>query len=307
MPKPESLTFPSFNKIEDQLLLAAFGCIILSFYFGLQPGLLFAVLWAGTGIVAFLFIYFAFPNMWPYGLLLYAIYAISAFGVILPVFWYDRLMFFGISIPILIGIFLILAAFYVAFYIVQNVKKTRDAAATKESYLPLGFWSISVLLFVIFSALSIFSWALWANSGGGEIQFYFVLEPLIALILIYILWLPDRGLDWGGEGLPQPPATKFIVKKSKALKKKVAKVRNICPECGSKLKLEKKACPSCNNAQKFGWCVTSEAYVLPCSHCGSMTLYGKEKCQECGKRLSETVECNNCGKSFPVRDWAAQT
>ena len=69
----------------------------------------------------------------------------------------------------------------------------------------------------------------------------------------------------------------------------------------------KKVCPSCNSTKNFGWCVKSEAYVLPCSNCGSMALYGKETCDKCSKVLSDSVVCNNCNEAFPVKEWMAQT
>ncbi len=304
MARFEGVEFLSLGKTEDRFLLIAFACLILSLYFGLMPGLVFMILWAAVGIVALICIYFAFPNMWPYCLLLYAAYGISAFGVILLVFWYNVIKFLGISIPVLIGIFFIASAFYIAFYIVKNVKKTRDVSASKRNYLPLGFWSISVMLFPLFSILSIFSWSNWVDSG--ELQFYLILEPLIAILLIYILWLPDRNIDWSLEHLPEPPVKKLIAKQSKFIKEKVTKVKNICPECGSKLKIEKKSCPSCNNTQTFGWCMTSEAYVLPCPHCGSMAMYGKEKCDKCGKSLTDNVTCNSCKKAFNIKEWIAQ-
>ncbi len=307
MDEDESVGFLSLDKTEDQLVIATFFCVLLSFYFGLQPGLLNAVLWAAIGGGAVLCIYFAFPNMWPYSLLLYASYGISAFGIILLFFWNDSFKISEISIPIIIGVFLIGAAGFIAFHIVQSIKKVRDAVSKEDRYVPLGFWSISVFLFVIFSVLSILGWAIWVNSDGGEIQLYFVLEPLIAFLLVYILWLPDRGLDWSIKDLPESPATKYITKKSKVIKGKVAKVRNVCPECGLKLKVEKKACPSCENTQNFGWCVKSEAYVLPCSNCGEMALYGKEKCGVCSEALSDKITCNACEKAFPVKEWITRT
>ena len=305
MAKQETVGLPSLEKTEDQIVLAAFVCIILSLYFGLQSWSFSEVLWAGSGIAALVCIYFAFPNMWPYGILLYAIYGICAFGVILLIFWYDAVEFIGISLSILVGIFLIASSFYIVFFIIKQVKNTRDSSSKKENYLPLGFWSISVILFAVLSVLSILSWSFWVNSG--QLQFYLLLEPLIAFLLIYILWIPDRNIDWSEESKPQLPATRFISGKSRALKEKVLKVKNVCPECGSKLKIEKKTCPSCNNLQTFGWCVTSEAYVLPCSHCQEMALYGKEKCDKCGKALSDSVVCNECKSTFPIKEWVAQT
>lgn len=307
METPNDGKFLSLDKLEDQLIIAAFVCLFLSLYFGLQPWPLSSVLWAGLGVGAFICMYFAFSHMWPYGLLLCVAYAISAFGVILPVFWSTRVMLFDekISVPVLVGIFLILAAFYIAFYVIQYVKKTRDAQSKEGEYLPLGFWSISVVLFVLFSLLSIYGWTIWVNSHEKNLQYYLILEPVITLLLIYILWYPDRNLDWSIEKLPEAPAAKYFVTKSKVLKEKVAKVRNVCPECGLKLKKEKKTCPSCDNTQVFGWCMKSEAYALPCTHCGAMNLHGKEKCGECGKELTDSVACSMCKKSFSIKEWKA--
>lgn len=305
MAEKEGVGFLSLNKKEDQFVLIAFVCVLLSFYFGLQPGLLFVVLWVGFGVAALLFIYFAFPNMWPFGILLYIVYGISAFGVIFIRFWTDAVKIFGISVPMLVGVFFIATAFYIAFYIIRNIKKARDASTEKGDHPPLGIWSVSVMLFFLFSVLSIISWSSWVDTG--ELQLYLILEPLLAILLVYILWLPDRNIHWSVKPLPKSPATVFIADKSKTLREKVTKVRNVCPECGSKLKLEKKTCPSCDNTQTFGWCLTSEAYVLPCSSCGKMALYGKEKCGQCGKMLSDSISCNACGKTFPVKEWVAKT
>jgi hypothetical protein len=307
MEEQKSPQFLSLDKTEDQLVVATFLLVMASFYFGLQGNILFALLWAGCGIGAIICIYLAFPNMWPYALLLYASYGILTFALIFMIFWYDSVTFSGISIPIMVGIFLLAAAFYLAFHVVQHIKKARDAMAAQEKYLPLGFWIISVMLFIVFSVLSILGWALWANSGGGELLIYLVFEPVIAILLVYILWLPDRNINWAIEELPKSPATEFIEDKSRVLKVKVARVRNECPECGLKLKREKKACPSCDNIQTFGWCVRSEGYVLPCSHCSNMTLYGRGKCIKCEKELSDSIVCNSCSKSFPIREWVAQT
>jgi hypothetical protein len=301
----ETVGFPSLEKTEDQLVLATFVCIFLSLYFGFQSWALSSVLWVIFGAAALVCMYFAFPNMWINGLLLYAIYGICAFGVILLVFWFDAVNYFGISFSIIAGVFLIASSFYIVFYIIKQVKNTRDSSTDKKSYLSLGFWSIGVILFPILSVLSILSWSLWVDSG--QLQFYLILELLIAINLIYILWLPDRNMDWGAKEPLQLPTKRFIAGGSKALKGKVLKIKNVCPECGSKLRLEKKTCPSCQNVQTFGWCVTSEAYVLPCSHCQEMALYGKENCDKCGKALSDEVVCNECKSTFPIKEWVAQT
>jgi hypothetical protein len=307
MAEQESIGFLNLDKTEDQLVLAALACVIVSFYFGLQPGFTSTILWAGIGCGALVCIYFAFPNMWPYSILLYASYGISAFGVILLFLWYDAIRLFGISVPIPLGIFFIASGFYMAYHIVESIKKTRDRVAEEQQYVPLGFWSIAVMLFFVFSVLSIISWVIWANSGGAVIQLYMVLEIIIAFLLIYILWLPDRSMDWSVENLPESPATRFITRKSKVLAQKVSIARNICPECGLKLRIEKKVCPSCGGSQNLGWCVRSEAYVIPCAKCQSMALHGKEKCDECGEILSNNISCTNCGEGHPIKDWAAKT
>ena len=87
MAQPTRVQFLSLDKSEDQLVVAVFACVVLSFFFGLQAGLLPFVLWIALGIAALICIYFAFPHMWPYALLLYACYGISAFSIVLIVFW----------------------------------------------------------------------------------------------------------------------------------------------------------------------------------------------------------------------------
>jgi hypothetical protein len=297
----------SFEKREDQLIIGVFVCLLLSLIFGLQPGTEYAILWAALGGIALLLIYFAFPNTWTYSLLLYAIYAISAFGIIIVFFWGDQLLIGDVSIAVFVGAFLFGAALYMSYHIIQSIKKARDAQSKEAGYVPLGFWSIGVMLFFGFSFLSVLGWAFSVNSGGSGLQIYLVLEPIIALLLVYILWLPDRNIDWSIKDIPESPATKFITAKTDSVKQKVTKIRNICPECGLKLKIEKKTCPSCGKTQTFGWCVRSEAHVLPCANCGNMALYGKEKCDKCGKKLSEKVTCNSCQKEFQVKDWISES
>lgn len=304
----------SLDETEDQLAIGVFLCIIASLIFGLQPGPINAALWVLLGIIAFILIFFAFPNTWTYGVLLYSIYAISAFGVILLYHWAESFLIGGLSLSILVGLFFFIAAGYMTFHIIQSIKKTRDAQVQKDHYIPLGFWSIGVMLFTLFSFLSILSWCIYTTSGGPWIQMYIGFESTIALLLVYILWIPDRNIDWTQEKLPQSPMAQFISTKTQVVmdstqvvKDKVVRTKNICPECGMKLKIEKKTCPYCSNNQSFGWCVRSETYALSCANCGKMALLGRDKCPECGKILTEKVTCNSCKKESPIKDWAPVT
>jgi hypothetical protein len=302
------------DETEDQLAIGVFICIIASLIFGLQPGDINTALWGVFGIIAFILIFFAFPNTWTYGVLLYAIYAISAFGVILLYHWGGSYLIGGLSLTILAAMFFFLAAAYMTFHIIQSIKETRDAQIKQDNYLPLGFWSIGVMLFTFFSILSILSWSIYTSSGGPWIQMYIGFESTIALLIIYILWIPDRNVDWTQKDLPQSPAVQFISMKTQVvkdkttvMKDKVVKPKNICPECGMKLKIEKKTCPSCGNVQNFGWCVRSEAYALSCANCGKMALLGKETCPKCGKALADKITCNSCNKESAVKEWAPVT
>jgi hypothetical protein len=305
MDQPNKVQFLSLDKTEDQLVVAVFACVLLSFFFGLQDGLIPLVLWVALGAAALICIYFAFPHMWPYAMLLYACYGISAFSIVLIVFWYDALSINDVSLTVLLGAFLIFAAFYMAYHMINYIKKARDTLTEEDNYIPLGFWSLAVMLFVAISILSIISWSFWANENHSAIQAYVVFEPLLGLMLIYILWLPDRALDWSKKPVPESPATRFIVDKSKVITGSFTKSKTICPECGNNLRMEKKQCPSCSNPQTFGWCSTSETFVLPCAHCGTMNLYGKENCTKCKKRLSTGILCNKCDNASSLRDWAS--
>ena len=97
--------FLSLDKTEDQLVVGVYACILLSFFFGLQDGMIPLALWVLLGVAALICMYWAFPHMWPYALLLYACYGISAFSVILIAFWNDALKIWDISITMLLGIF----------------------------------------------------------------------------------------------------------------------------------------------------------------------------------------------------------
>ena len=289
-------------------MVAVYACILLSFFFGLQDGMIPLALWLVLGVAALICMYWAFPNMWPYALLLYACYGISAFSVILIFFWNDALKIGDVSITMLLGVFLIFAAFAMAFHMVQYIKKARDTLTEKDQYVPLGFWSLAVMLSVAISILSIVAWSFWANENSAAIQTYIVLEPVLGFMLTYILWLPDRALDWSKKPVPESPAARFIVDKSKAITGgitgSIVRPKGTCPQCGNKLIMEKKLCPSCNNTQTFGWCATSETFVLPCGHCGTMNLYGRDSCTKCKNRLSSGILCNNCDNASSLRDWA---
>jgi hypothetical protein len=304
----------TLDKTEDQLAIGVLICIIASLIFGLQSGELNAALWAVFGVVALVLIFFAFPNTWTYGVLLYAVYAITAFGVILLYHWGDSILYGGFSLSLPAGAFFFMAAGYITFHIIQSIKVTRDFHSKTHEYLPLGFWSIGVVLFMFFSFLAILSWSISIQNGGPWIPLYIFFEAGVAFLVVYILWLPDRNIDWTQKELPQSPAAQFIstktqvvMDKTKEVKDKVARTKNLCPECGMILKLEKKNCPSCGNTQSFGWCVRSEAYALPCANCGKMSLLGTEKCPECQKALRNWITCNSCNVESPVKDWAPVT
>ena len=70
---------------------------------------------------------------------------------------------------------MIFAGFYMAFHMIKYIKKARDTLTEKDDYIPLGFWSLAVMLFVAFSILSIISWSLWANENYAALQAYVVL------------------------------------------------------------------------------------------------------------------------------------
>jgi hypothetical protein len=300
----------TLDKTEDQLAIGVLICIIASLTFGLQQGELYIALWAIFGSMALILIFFAFPNTWTYGILLYAIYAITAFGVILLYHWGDSILYGGFSLSLPAGVFFFMASGYMTFHIIQSIKVTRDFHSKTHEYVPLGFWSIGVMLFTFFSFTSVLSWSVSTGSNGIWIPLYIFFEIAIAFLVVYILWIPDRNIDWTQKELPRSPAAQFIstktqivMDKTKEVKDMVVRTKNLCPECGMILKLEKKACPSCGITQKFGWCVRSEAYALPCSNCGKMSLLGTEKCPECQKALRNWITCNSCNLESPVKDW----
>jgi hypothetical protein len=298
-----------FRERKNQFAVGTFIFILISLFLGLQNGLIFTILWLATGILALLCIYFGFPNMWAYGVLIYVVYLLSAFGMILLIFWRDYTLMENFSLAIAGGIILLIVAFYVSVHIIGQVKKIRDITI-KEKYIPLGFWSLGVISFPFLPIISIWFWSLWAEGHEVWLASYVVVEIIISMLLIYLLWIPDRNLNWNVEFLPKSRATriieektKILAKKPKTLTKKVMRPRRACPECGLKLKLEKKTCPICNNVQSFGWCIKSEVYAIPCLNCGALNILGKEKCSKCKEPLIDEVKCKSCKENVKLRDW----
>jgi RNA polymerase subunit RPABC4/transcription elongation factor Spt4 len=131
-----------------------------------------------------------------------------------------------------------------------------------------------LILFFIFSNISLSDWARWIV-GKSNLVAYILAELAVILLLVYILWLPETKL-------------KYV---------------NICRLCNVHITFESLACPSCGSEKKVGYCAKGEHWLVECKSCKALTIYGKEKCWFCNKKISRKLECEFCNTAWSIRDW----
>jgi hypothetical protein len=223
-----------------------------------------------------------------------------------------------------IGIFFDLAALGIGVMLILRIKSIRDdiSGVTERPegfeldheamYIPLGIWSLAVLLFWFTSNLSVLYWYNWSVGSWGPGP-YLTAEVFLLFIAIYILWHPQNNFEWGVEStvLPVKPerlGMELIDRSQKILpklKKSVtfgAKPKERCPICGARASFERRACPNCGQPRLFSWCKVTENYIVTCPNCKEPTSYGKVGCIHCGKPIYQTIRCS-CGEESEISDW----
>jgi len=286
---------------------------------------------AGLG-GAFLCIY-AFPSVWRYLVYLGGIYIFMAGGAIAPLFGVRILtLFLGVSI--LLHCFGIL----IAYNLIKDFNLTRRAyhvAAAQDGqsapYVPMGLWSIGVVLFMVLTDVSMVGFSMWAQADR-PLYLYLVCEVLLVILMMYLLDVPERA--FGGKGRDFVPRvslsditrdTRKVVRRivtpgpkgEGVAKKAVAKLSQrpaaiprtlpvdatSCPACGADLRLDVRRCPECYKETNFAWCPASEHYIIACPSCGRPTVYGEPACRVCGKPVDIEYTCPTCRKSTPLNRW----
>ncbi|MEW5760520.1 MAG: hypothetical protein AB1779_07125 [Candidatus Thermoplasmatota archaeon] len=247
---------------------------ILSLIMGLMS---ITLLWFLFGVFAFICVYFAFPNTWKLCFWLALIYLFSIIGVV----FLTIENVFGIKkLPAsAIGLILEFVSFIIVFSLISEGRKLKSKA-------PLGFWSISVIIFYIFSNLSMYSWSMWYKNAVS-IGYYTFFEAFLIMLFFFILIAPED-----------------IYQKIEFRALEVSK--KICPICNYPLQIEKRKCPFCDFIETTGFCPKSEISTFPCPNCGEHTIYGKEKCSYCNATLQKNLFCRKCNRTSELWDWKKQ-
>jgi len=316
--KPSVVDF--FLDLQNQWIIGIIAFFILSMLFGMSFGYEadwpFTVGWIVCGVFTLIFITQAFPDVWNYSFWLVGIYGFSGAGL------FSILVFepqFGVIITVL-GVLAEITSIGLAFYLILHFKTLRDEVLGisggkfdsyelyKEGrYVPLGFWSLSIMAFWLITNISIWGWFLWAT-GDGSITVYIVMELLILFLGLYILWMPQTNFRWSTEA---PAATTFtrplksiVVKRiPKTLIRSETTAITTCPVCGHGLKKEIRVCPSCGEKREFFWCPRSEVFIKRCERCDQPVSFNIEECPHCKKLQKPQVTCAKCQRSTRIRDW----
>lgn len=276
------------SNLRNQCIIGAIVFSFVSLYAGLLGGVEYFYIIAV--IITFIFVYFGFPHVWRYSFWLAVIYASAFFGVVAFLLLGKNNILYKLA-----GISLELFSLYTLIVLYQRTKSVRDEVMDIK-YAPLGLWSVALYTFFLLSNASGYSWMLWGTERAG-ITRYGIFEILLVLLLIYILWVPERRIPWG--------AQKSIEEKYRKPPEYVALSDERCPACGSELEIHLRACPTCGREQAFKWCPVSEVYTVRCLKCRRPTTYGKEVCEWCGAKLPKPVRCRHCGKDADIPVWVA--
>ena len=290
------------SDLKTQWIITVFGFLILSIFFGVYPSrrpLLSTGLWLLCALLGLICIWRAFPNVWKYSFWLLALY-ITAIGGWIFIFVFTSKLY----IPL--GIILEILSYAIGIYFIYHIRSVRDQNI--ETYVPLGLWSLCIILFWFFSLFSIRAWYIWAKGTGALIEAwgYIFSEVVLVIILIYILWVLDRKF----ERIPEPLIVADLQElpgvlpklKRRKVPKTVTKQPDRCPICNTKLIPDSRECRSCGNVRTFYWCKVSETYIIMCPHCNAPTSYGKERCRTCKKPIGQLIKCT-CGEKKPIKSW----
>lgn len=313
-------TFEALKNIRLQLLIGVLGFYFTALILSTQSGDVFLLLWLIIGAFILYFIRLTFPDVWNYIFWLIGIFFLNFLAVIcfLDNKYTSHFLF------IAFGIFFELGALAIVFLLILHIKAIRDDISgvterptgmeleREAAYIPLGLWSLALFFFWFISNISIMYWFYWSVQNAGS-EGYIITQLILAFIVVYILWHPQKKFEWSIESVSAP--TEKPEKKSELgtkipgilpkLKKTVSaksRIPNKCPICGSKIVMENRQCRNCGEKRLFTWCKISEGYIVTCPECKAQTSYGKDRCVNCGRLIDRFVECN-CGTKHEIRDW----
>jgi hypothetical protein len=306
--------------LQNQWIIGIISFFVLSMLFGMSFGYEsdwpFTVGWIVCGVFALIFITQAFPDVWNYAFWLVGIYGLASAGI------FSILVFepqYGTIISIL-GALSEITAIGLGFYMILHFKSMRDEVLGikgkkvdsyemfKDSrYVPLGFWSMSIMTFWLVSNVSIWGWYLWATNESS-IATYFLMELLILFLGLYILWMPQTNFRWSADTMDTTtfarPLKSVVIKRiPKTLIKSETKHISNCPVCGYGLNKEIRSCSHCGESRLFYWCPRSEVFIKRCESCNKPVSFNADECPYCNNLIKPKVTCSKCDRNTRIRDW----
>ena len=234
---------------------------LLSLYSGLLGTLLGTAAWVFFGSLAIVCLCMAFRNVYRYGLWLIGIYVFGGIGGYLLTY-HDLTRFAGGIICEIIGVFVIIS-------LTGSIVRLRKETRSKSS---LGLWFLAVLIFFVFTNLSLSDMSYWLMNES-KLYLYVFSEIVIIFSGVYILWVLETKIH----------------------------VSMICPICNGELRVEKRKCPSCNKIETFFWCRKSEHHIIKCPYCNRLIVYGR-KCVHC-KKMVKKIKCRSCNNEYTLNKW----
>jgi len=306
-----SLSLPSLGggstqDIRRQWLLGALIFLVMALAVGLirtSVPSLSLYLWGLLSLLALFAVRQAFPDVWNYSVWLLVIY-LSAAGGVLFFFQFGK---FDADRFRVLGFLLLMISMGIATFLVLHIKRTRDDffqdSDVSTTPLPLGIWTVAVMMFWFLSHVSTGLWAWWAQEGGegtGRLVAYAIVELVMVILALYILWIPQEGFSKG----EKPHIEEMLLIPTIPLLEEKPKPRTTaqCPICQGDLDKRTRFCPECQNRETFLWCHRCEEYMVPCPGCSERTPYGRPRCMSCGKPLGKNLSCT-CGRISPLSEW----
>ncbi|RLF49289.1 MAG: hypothetical protein DRN20_02515 [Thermoplasmata archaeon] len=234
------------------------------------------IIWAIGIVIALGIIYVFYPHSWRYVINYSLIYSSSYSSILFIFLLAERHKLF-----ILLGALSAIFSIYVAIKTLQEVVIKRNEVSDIQ-YISTGLWSLSLLLFIIFSASSAYSWVKWALAAS-PITPYIVFEGILIALIPYMLYIPEKILS-----LYHPDAL-------------IAEMLINCPNCGVPLITVQGTCPHCGAKRDFYYCDSGEEHFVKCPYCSGITNANAQKCEHCGEKLE--ILCKVCGRRATASEY----
>jgi hypothetical protein len=266
------------------------------------------LMWGTFIILGIIAIYMAFPHTRFYGIWLLSVYILIGVGVV----FINGIGLSGVQ-GVIVGLILEVLAFYIAYNLVMQVKGLRDIS--DGAYIPLGLWSLCVVLFVIFTNVAAQGFVTSVKGGEG-VTIYVSAEVVMAVIAVYILKKPESVIiPFEMEVAPADVRPAVARRKTRQGAKKPVvdstgvlgarrEVARACPVCKKDLEMRERTCPSCGSDTQIGYCTYTGHIIIPCPSCGEGVTYGAYRCKSCGAKVGENLFCTNCGKESELKEWS---